>query len=124
MRVERRRPSNVGSRLVEMVRAAGFEAVQRTSATQLWTAWNPDESPAPDGCFSMHSLADDLVSTGQLDQADVDRFVSTVHDAARRGHFSMSLTMFAVVATAPARQRMSAKRAAKSSRGTSAARAT
>jgi hypothetical protein len=50
----------------------------------------------------MRSLAEDLVATGQLDDADVDRFVSTIHEAARNGHFSMSLTMFAVVATAAA----------------------
>ena len=31
---------------------------------------------------------------------DADRFVSTVHDAARSGRFSMSLTIFAVIATA------------------------
>ncbi len=102
MRSERRRPSNVGSRLGELARAAGFEALLETEATQVWTKWNPDDSPAPDGCFSMHSLADDLVATGQLDHAEVDRFVSTIHDAARSGHFSMSLTMFAVIASAPA----------------------
>ena len=102
MRAERSRPSNVGSRLGELVRAAGFEAPLETAATQVWTTWNPDDSPAPDGCFSMRSLADDLVATGQLNEADVDRFVSTVHDAARSDHFSMSLTMFAVIATNPA----------------------
>ncbi len=102
MRAERSRPSNVGSRLGELVLTAGFEALLETEATQVWTTWNPDDSPAPDGCFSMRSLADDLVATGQIDRADVDRFVSTIHDAARSGHFSMSLTMFAVIATAAA----------------------
>ncbi len=102
MRAERSRPSNVGSRLGELVRAAGFEPPLETDATQLWTTWNPDDSPAPDGCFSMHSLADDLVATGQLNEADANRFVSTIHGAARSGHFSMSLTVFAVIATAKA----------------------
>lgn len=101
MRAERGRASNVGSRLAELTRAAGFEGVLETAAAQVWTAWNPDDSPAPDGCFSMRSLAEDLVATGQLDNADADRFVSTIHDAARNGRFSMSLTMFAVIATAP-----------------------
>jgi len=50
----------------------------------------------------MRSLADDLVATGQLNEADVDRFVSTVNDAAHTGNFSMSLTMSAVIATPPA----------------------
>jgi polyhydroxyalkanoate synthesis regulator phasin len=49
----------------------------------------------------MESLADDLVATGRLATADRRRFVSTIHDAARRGQFLMSLTMFGVVAVAP-----------------------
>ena len=73
----------------------------RTEATQTWTTWDPDESPAPGGCFSMESLADDLVAADLLTTADRPRFVSTIHDAARRGQFSMRLTMFAVVAAAP-----------------------
>jgi len=72
-----------------------------TTATQTWTHWNPDESPAPDGCFSMASLAEDLVETGQLESSSVPRFVDTIHEAARRGLFAMSLTMHAVVAMLP-----------------------
>jgi hypothetical protein len=49
----------------------------------------------------MESLAADLVSTGRLATANRQQFVSTIHDAARRGRFRMRLTMFAVVATAP-----------------------
>lgn len=101
LRTERRRPSNVGSRLSDLVLAAGFDHLAEAQATQVWNAWNPDKSPAPDGCFSMSSLAADLVANGQLDPAETERFVSTIHDAARQGRFSMSLTMFAVVATAP-----------------------
>ena len=52
-------------------------------------------------CFSMESLADDLVGTDGFATADRERFVSTIHDAARRGRFSMRLTMFAVVAAVP-----------------------
>ena len=74
--------------------------MDRTTATQHWTAWNPDESPAPEGCFSMSSLAEDLVDAGQLDADEQDWFVSTVHRAAREGRFSMALTMFGVVAAA------------------------
>ena len=103
LRTERNRPSNVGRRLHELVGAAGCVPVARTDATQTWTTWDPDESPAPLGCFSMESLADDLVATHQLTTADRRRFVSTIHDAARRGRFSMRLTMFAVVAAAPSR---------------------
>jgi len=96
MRTERRRPSDVGCRLPELVRAAGFEVLAATSATQTWSGWDQDRSPAPDGCFSMSSLADDLVDVGQLPPADRERFVSTIHQAARDGRFSMALTMFAV----------------------------
>lgn len=101
MRAERSRASNVGSRLGRLTQAAGLEAGPATSETHVWTTWNPDNSPAPEGCFSMPSLADDLIATGHLDQTEAGRFVSTIHDAARNGRFSMSLTMFAVVAWAP-----------------------
>jgi SAM-dependent methyltransferase len=101
MRTERNRPFRVGGRLSGLVRAAGFVDVGETSARHVWTHWNPDESPAPHGCFSMRSLAEDLIEAEQLDRADVDRFVTNIHDAARRGHFSMALTMFAVVAHLP-----------------------
>jgi SAM-dependent methyltransferase len=101
MRTERNRASNVGRRLNDLVCAAGCVPLARTEATQTWTTWDPDESPAPLGCFSMESLADDLVATDRLATADRQRFVSTIHDAARRGQFLMRLTMFAVVAAAP-----------------------
>ena len=98
---ERNRPSNIGGRLRELVEAAGLERVAQTSATETWDAWNPDESPAPRGCFSMSSLADDLVDAGQLEPSGRDGFVSTIHKAALQGHFSMALTMYAVVAATP-----------------------
>jgi SAM-dependent methyltransferase len=101
MRTERNRASNVGRRLHDLVRAAGCVPLARTQATQVWTTWDPDASPAPLGCFSMNSLADGLVASGHLATVDHHRFVSTIHDAARRGEFRMSLTMFAVVAVAP-----------------------
>ena len=99
MKIERRRPSNIGRRLTALVEGLGLELVSQTLATQRWTAWNPDESPAPDGCFSMSSLANDLVEAGQLDIGEQERFVATIHDAAREDRFSMALTMHAVVAT-------------------------
>lgn len=98
MRIERGRPSHIGNRLREVVRFDGLQPVASTAETQRWASWNPDDSPAPDGCFSMSSLADDLVDADQLAKQDRDRFVSAVHDAARRDQFSMTLTMHAVVA--------------------------
>ena len=101
MATERGRPSNVGRRLHDLVTAAGCEPLARAAATQTWIAWDPDESPAPIGCFSMESLADDLIARHQLASDDRAAFLSTIHGAARRGQFSMRLTMFAVVASAP-----------------------
>lgn len=101
MRLERHRPSNIGSRLHEISQAAILTVLARTSQTHVWTEWNPDTSPAPDGCFSIESLADDVVSAGQMTPGERAEFVSRVHAAARRGQFSMSLTMFCVVAEAP-----------------------
>lgn len=100
MQVERGRPSHVGRRLAGLVRGAGLTVIAETSATHTWTSWDPDRSPAPAGCFSMRSLAEDLVDAGQLAPCDIDRFVATVEDAARTGRFHMHLTMHAVVATA------------------------
>ena len=79
-------------------RAAGLEVRAVTQATHTWDGWDPDESPAPHGCFSITSLADDLVDAGQLQPAERGRFVATIRRAARDGRFSMALTMFAVVA--------------------------
>jgi SAM-dependent methyltransferase len=101
MKTERGRPSNVGSRLDDLLRDVGLAPIARTKATHTWTAWNPDETPAPDGCFSMQSLADDLVATDQLSPVARDRFVSRIHQAAREDRFWMSLTMYAVVAASP-----------------------
>ena len=101
LRVERNRPSNVGRRLAELAEAAGLEVTMKTTDTHTWTRWNPDESPAPDGCFSMTSLAEDLVETGELESGAVRRFVETIHQAARSQRFAMSLTMHAVIAVLP-----------------------
>jgi hypothetical protein len=49
----------------------------------------------------MESLADDLVAMGGLAPTGRSAFVSTIHDAARRGEFSMRLTMYGVLATTP-----------------------
>lgn len=98
MSVERNRPSNIGSRLHELVSTAGFTPHARTSQTHTWTQWNPDRSPAPDGCFSMESLADNLVDEGQLTTAERADFVQTVRTAARHDRFTMRLTMYAVIA--------------------------
>lgn len=97
MNVPRRRPHDIGGRLAELVIGCGLEVVAVTSAEQTWSQWDPDASPAPDGCFSMWSLADDLVDAGSLKADGRNGFVESIHAAARQGCFSMTLTMFGVV---------------------------
>lgn len=94
---ERRRPSNVGSRLLNLCRDAGFVDVDTTAATHIWTRWDPDATPVPDGFLAIEDLADDLVEAGSFDPHDAGRFVTSIQDAARNDRFFMALTMFAVV---------------------------
>jgi SAM-dependent methyltransferase len=98
---ERNRSSTIGRRLADLVAAAGCTPIARTSNTQTWTAWDPDESPAPLGCFSMGSLVDDLVDAGLLVESEREPVIARIEDAARADRFSMRLTMFGVVAVAP-----------------------
>jgi SAM-dependent methyltransferase len=100
MQTERRRPSNIGRRLHDVAIDAGLVPLAGATATHTWTRWDPDLTPAPDGCFSMQSLADDLVATEQITAAERDRVVSKIQAAAREDRFSMQLTMYAVVAVA------------------------
>ena len=101
LETERNRPSNIGRRLTHLAEAAGFEVVATATATQNWTDWNPDETPAPDGCFSMQSLTDDLVDAGELESNAKNWFVDTVLKAARYKRFEMSLTMHGLIAVRP-----------------------
>ena len=101
MAVERSRPSHVGRRLAELADAAGLLDVATTQATQFWSDWDPDASPAPSGFLPMSGLAEEMVEAGELDPDDVGGFVETAHRAAREGRFAMSLTMHAVVGTRP-----------------------
>jgi SAM-dependent methyltransferase len=101
--VERNRRSLVGAHLADLARAAGLEPTADTSATQVWSKWDPDNTPRLDGWVTMHDLADDLIGAGQLDARERDEFVTTIHDAARAGRFTMRLTMYAILAIAPQR---------------------
>lgn len=96
--VERNRQSLVGGRLAALATAAGLQPVAETSATQVWTDWDPDAQPRLDGWVPMADLADDLISAGELDANGRDAFVASIHDAARAGRFTMRLTMYALLA--------------------------
>lgn len=99
MSIERARPSHVGRRLGDLLAGVGVDIVGVESATQVWLSWDPDTTPAPDGCFSMRSLAEDLVATGHLLATESELFIATIHDAARSDNFRMTLTMHAVIGT-------------------------
>jgi SAM-dependent methyltransferase len=101
MRVERARPSRVGRRLVDLAREVGLRDIIASQTTQVWSSWDPDASPAPDGCFPMRDLAHDCIDADELNPDDLDRFVTAAHEAARQGRFTMSLTMHAMIASRP-----------------------
>lgn len=100
--VERLRPTTVGGRLGSLAEAAGLHTLAETTATNVWSQWDPDASPRPDGSPPMAVVADELVAAGQLAADERQQFVKTVEDAARHGRFTMRLTMHALVAAAPA----------------------
>lgn len=101
VRQERRRPSTIGGRLWNLCLAAGFVDLAGTAATHVWTRWDPDTEPVPDGFFSIESLAADLVASGHVAPSGGPAFVDAVHDAARTGRFFMAVTIFATRATRP-----------------------
>lgn len=100
--VERDRPTTVGGRLASLAEAVGLRTLAETTATHVCSRWDPDASPRPDGWVPMAVVADVLIAAGQLAADERDQFVEKVEDAARHGRFTMSLTMHALVAAAPA----------------------
>lgn len=100
--VDRRRQTTVGGRLARLAESAGLVPLAETTATQIWSSWDPDVSSRPDGWAPMVVIAESLVEAGQLAVDEVDRFVETVEAAARQGRFTMRLTMHSLVAAAPA----------------------
>ena len=49
------RPTSDADYMISSAQRASLRS-PGAEATQTWTAWNPDESPAPDGCFLMKAL--------------------------------------------------------------------
>jgi LmbE family N-acetylglucosaminyl deacetylase/SAM-dependent methyltransferase len=99
--VDRARQTTVGGRLSAVATAAGLVPVAETSATHVWSGWDPDDSPRLDGWAPWSATAAAMVEAGQLLPDEVAGFVETVETAARQGRFSMRLTMRAVVARRP-----------------------
>lgn len=98
--VERNRPSLVGRALAALASTAELNVVAQTAATQVWPSWDPDSTPRLSGWVLMTELADDLITCGTLDADERDAFVASVEESARRGRFTMRLTMYAVVGEA------------------------
>lgn len=99
--VDRARQTTVGGRLGRLAEAAGLTLLEKTSATQVWSSWDPDTSSRPSGWAPWSLTAEAMLDAGQLAADEVDRFVATVEAAGREGRFTMQLTMHAVVARRP-----------------------
>lgn len=99
--VDRDRQTTVGGRLAALAEAAGLVTEAETAATQVWSGWDPDASPRPNGWAPPSVTAAVMVAAGELDVDDADRFVATMESAARQGRFHMRLTMHSVVARRP-----------------------
>lgn len=99
--VDRRRPTTVGGRLAGLAEAVGLRPLAESSATQVWSSWDPDTSPRPDGWAPMSLHAEDLIDAGNLAADEREWFINIIIDAARQGRFAMRLTMHALVAAPP-----------------------
>jgi SAM-dependent methyltransferase len=99
--VERRRPSHVGRHLWGLAHAAGFVDVEATAATHVATGWDPDRTPAPAGFPPMAGLADDMVTSGDLDERGEPGFVAAVEDAARAQRLVVAVTMYSIAGRRP-----------------------
>ena len=99
--VDRGRQTTIGGRLSSVAEAAGLVPVAETSATQVWSSWDPDESPRLNGWAPLAVTAQSMVDAGQLPADGIDGFVETVESAARQGRFTQRLTIRALVARRP-----------------------
>jgi hypothetical protein len=99
--VDRARQTTIGGRLSAVAAAAGLVPVGETSASHVWSEWDPDESPRLDGWAPRSVTAAAMVEAGQLSPDEVAGFVENVETSARLGRFIMRLTMRAVVARRP-----------------------
>lgn len=101
MGVDRDRQTTIGGRLDRVAEAVGLALVAQTSATHVWSAYDPDASPRLPGWAPWPFTARLMVEAGELAPEEVDGFISAVEHAGRAGRFRMELTMFAVVARRP-----------------------
>ncbi len=82
-------------------RDAGLLDLAEHAVTHVWTAWDPDTEPMPDGCLHLDAVVPELVGRAGLEAQAASMFLEQLRGAARAGRLHLSLTMFAVVARKP-----------------------
>jgi SAM-dependent methyltransferase len=93
----RRGPSAAaGTRLLNACRDLALVDLEYTTATHVWTQWDPDSSERLPGIFPLRPISVQLAEVGLIDPDVPDRFVDSLEAAARNDRLFMSLTMFAV----------------------------
>jgi SAM-dependent methyltransferase len=85
-----------GGLMLNICRDHGVSELECAGAAHVWTEWNPDESPAPQGLFPLRAMVPQLADLGLITPELGRRFVESAEDAARRNRLCISLTMFAV----------------------------
>ena len=94
---ERRGPSAAaGGRLLNAGRDLALVDLEFTSATHVWTKWDPDSSDRLPGVFPLRPISMQLAEVGLIGRDIPDRFVDSLETAARDNRLFLSLTMFAV----------------------------
>lgn len=99
---DRGRAGAAGGLLVGWCRDAGLVDLAEHAVTHVWTAWDPDAEPMPDGCLHLEAVVPELVGRAGLEPQSASTFLDQLRAAGRAGRLHLSLTMFAVVARKPA----------------------
>lgn len=87
---------SAGGRLLNLARDAGLDGLEVTAEAHTWTAWDPDQTPAPPGMIPFRMVAKDLVANDLLDAGDAEQLVVAWEQSARDGRLFAALTMFSV----------------------------
>ena len=93
----RRGPSAAaGTRLLNACRDLSLVDLEFTTATHVWTQWDPDSSERLPGVFPLRPISMQLAEVGLIGHDVPDRFADSLETAARDDRLFLSLTMFAV----------------------------
>lgn len=89
-----------GRRLLGHLRGARLEDLRWAAESAVFAAWDPDAGPVP-GLPPFGLLLDVTVGSGTVTQAEADEWLAQLEDAARAGHFFLSITLFSVTGRKP-----------------------